>query len=80
MARFVRRENVRKRLTPFEGGQGRTTYANGVGRIELPGEAIVVRPPFGAIARFFTVPEPRQREPGAPALQHLFGRAHHRAP
>src|SRR5207245_4517816 len=47
MARFVGRENVRKRLAPFEGEQGRTSYANGVVRIELPGEAIVVRPPFG---------------------------------
>ncbi len=47
MARFVGRENVRKRLAPFEGEQGRTSYANGMVRIELPGEAIVVRPPFG---------------------------------
>ena len=47
MARFVGRENVRKRLAPLEGEQGRTSYANGVVRIELPGEAIVVRPPFG---------------------------------
>ncbi len=47
MARFVGRENVRKRLAPFEGEQGRTSYANGMVRIELPDEAIVVRPPFG---------------------------------
>jgi hypothetical protein len=47
MARFVGRENVRKRLAPLEGEQGRTSYAKGVVRIELPGEAIVVRPPFG---------------------------------
>jgi len=47
MARFVGRENVRKRLAPFEGEQGRTSYANAIVRIELPGEAIVVRPPFG---------------------------------
>jgi Actinobacteria/chloroflexi VLRF1 release factor len=47
MARFVGRENVRKRLAPFEGKQARTSYANGIVRIELPGEAIVVRPPFG---------------------------------
>ena len=47
MARFVGRENVRKRLAPLEGEQGRTSYANGVVRIELPGEAIIVRPPFG---------------------------------
>src|SRR6266511_1214123 len=47
MARFVGRENVRKRRAPLEGGQGRTIYAAGAARIELPGEAIVVRPPFG---------------------------------
>ena len=47
MARFVGRENVRKRLAPLEGEPGRTSYANGVARIELPGETIVVRPPFG---------------------------------
>ena len=47
MARFVGRENVRKRLAPLEGEQGRTSYANGAVRIEVPGEAIVVRPPFG---------------------------------
>src|SRR5712691_530427 len=47
MARFVGRENVRKRLAPFEGEQGRTIYASGVVRIELPDEALVVRPPFG---------------------------------
>jgi predicted RNA methylase len=47
VARFVGRENVRKRLAPLEGEQGRTSYANGVARIELPGETIVVRPPFG---------------------------------
>src|SRR3989442_6053549 len=47
MGRFVGRENARKRLAPLEGGQGRTSYAAGVVRIELPGEAIVVRPPFG---------------------------------
>jgi hypothetical protein len=48
MARFVGRENVRKRLAPLEGEHGRTSYANGVVRLELPGEAIVVRPPFGS--------------------------------
>jgi predicted RNA methylase len=47
MARFVGRENVRKRLAPLEGAQGRTSYADGAVRIELPGEVIVVRPPFG---------------------------------
>src|SRR5712691_1112733 len=47
MARFVGRENVRKRLAPLEGEQGRTIYASGVVRIELRAEALVVRPPFG---------------------------------
>ncbi|HEX6490583.1 MAG TPA: acVLRF1 family peptidyl-tRNA hydrolase [Gaiellaceae bacterium] len=47
MARFVGRDNVRKRLAPLEGGSGRTLYAGGAARIELPDELIVVRPPFG---------------------------------
>jgi peptide subunit release factor 1 (eRF1) len=47
MARFVGRDNVCKRLAPLEGKHGRTVYAGGVARIELPEEAIVVRPPFG---------------------------------
>src|ERR671931_2270050 len=47
MARFTGRENVRKRLAPLEGGQGRTSYAGGAARIELTGETVVVRPPFG---------------------------------
>jgi hypothetical protein len=45
--RFVGRENVRKRLAPLEGEPGRTTYADGVVRIEAGGELITVRPPFG---------------------------------
>ncbi len=47
MARFVGRENVRKRLAPLEGEPGRTTYAEGAARIETADETIVVRPPFG---------------------------------
>ena len=47
MARFVGRENVRKRLAPLEGGDGLTRYGGGAVRIEVPGETIVVRPPFG---------------------------------
>jgi predicted RNA methylase len=47
MGRFVGRENVRKRLAGFEGEQGRTIYADGAARIELPDETVVVRPPFG---------------------------------
>jgi predicted RNA methylase len=46
-ARYVGRENVRKRLAPLEGEQGRTSYAKGVAWIELPAETIVARPPFG---------------------------------
>src|SRR5437762_13264216 len=47
MARFVGRENVRKRLAPLAGEPGRTTYAGGEARIETAGELIVVRPQFG---------------------------------
>jgi hypothetical protein len=47
MGRFVGRENVHKRLAALEGGEGRTIYADGTARIELPGETVVVRPPFG---------------------------------
>jgi hypothetical protein len=45
--RFIGRDNVRKRLAPLEGRPGRTTYADGVARIETEGEDIAVRPPFG---------------------------------
>jgi len=38
---------VRKRLAPLEGGAGRTIYAEGAVRIEVPAETIVVKPPFG---------------------------------
>ena len=38
MARFVGRENVRKRLAPLAGEPGRTTYAGGKARIETAGE------------------------------------------
>ena len=47
MARFVGRENVRKRLAPLEGEPGRTSYADAQVRIEAADELIVVRPPFG---------------------------------
>src|ERR671931_2719347 len=47
MARFVGRENVRKRLAPLEGRDGLTRYGGGAVQIELPGQTIVVRPPFG---------------------------------
>src|SRR6478672_8344612 len=47
MARYVGRENVRKRLEPLAGLPGRTTYAEGAARIETAEETITVRPPFG---------------------------------
>ena len=47
MARYTGRENLRKRLEPHQGGQGRTTYEGGSVRIELPNETLTVRPPFG---------------------------------
>ena len=47
MARYVGRENVRKRLVPLAGGAGRTTYAGGQARIETPRETLIVTPPFG---------------------------------
>ncbi len=46
MARFVGRENVRKRLAGL-GSEGRTVYADGAARIESGEETLVVRPPFG---------------------------------
>ena len=46
MARFVGRENVRKRLAGL-GFEGRTVYADGAARIESGEETLVVRPPFG---------------------------------
>src|SRR5205814_7646551 len=45
MARYIGRENVRKRLEPLR--EGRTTYSGGAVRIETPDETITVRPPFG---------------------------------
>jgi len=47
MARFVGRDNLRRRLAPLEGERGRTRYAEGAARIELADEVLVVRPPFG---------------------------------
>jgi peptide subunit release factor 1 (eRF1) len=44
MARYVGRENVRKRLRALE--DGRVVYADGAARIETPDETITVRPPF----------------------------------
>jgi hypothetical protein len=47
MARYVGRENVRKRLGPLAEQPGRTTYADGAARIETADETLTVRPPFG---------------------------------
>lgn len=47
MARYVGRENVRRRLEPLQGQAGRTTYAHGTARIETAKETITVRPSFG---------------------------------
>ena len=45
MARWIGRENVRKRLEALDGG--RTTYASGAATFETADETIVVRPVFG---------------------------------
>jgi Actinobacteria/chloroflexi VLRF1 release factor len=45
--RYIGRENLRKRLEPQLGSQGRTFYANDAVTIELPDETLTVRPPFG---------------------------------
>jgi peptide subunit release factor 1 (eRF1) len=47
VARYVGRENVRKRLEPLAGEPGRTIYADGTARIETATETVTVRPPFG---------------------------------
>jgi peptide subunit release factor 1 (eRF1) len=47
VARYVGRENVRKRLEPLVGQPGRTVYAGGAARIETAEETVTVRPPFG---------------------------------
>src|SRR5215475_2912475 len=47
MARYIGRENVRKRLEPLAGQAGRTDYAGGSARIETADETLAVTPPFG---------------------------------
>jgi peptide subunit release factor 1 (eRF1) len=47
VARYVGRENVRKRLEPLANEPGRTTYAGGSARIETADETLVVTPAFG---------------------------------
>jgi hypothetical protein len=47
MARFVGRENLRKRLAPLEGEPGHTRYSEDAVEIEHAGTKLLVRPPFG---------------------------------
>jgi hypothetical protein len=47
VARYVGRENVRKRLEPLAGEPGRTVYAGGAAHIETDAEMLTVTPPFG---------------------------------
>ena len=47
MSRYVGRANLCKRLEPLEGTDGRSRYADGSASFDLPGERLVVRPPFG---------------------------------
>lgn len=46
-SRFIGRANVRKRLALLDGRPGRTSYTDGVARIETGSEEIAVRPAFG---------------------------------
>jgi hypothetical protein len=47
MARYIGRENIRKRLEPHQGEAGRTIYGDGAVTIELPEETLTVQPAFG---------------------------------
>jgi hypothetical protein len=47
MARYIGRDNLRRRLEPYQGAPGRTTYQSGSVTIELPEETLTVRPAFG---------------------------------
>jgi len=47
VARYVGRENVRKRLEPLAGAMGRTSYGGRSARIETADETLVVTPAFG---------------------------------
>jgi hypothetical protein len=46
-ARWIGRENVRKRFERLDGTPGRTVYVDGRVEIESESENVVVRPPFG---------------------------------
>jgi hypothetical protein len=45
--RYLGRANLVKRLAPLEGAPGRSAYARGSARLELPETTLVVTPPFG---------------------------------
>jgi hypothetical protein len=45
--RYIGRANLAKRLAPLEGAQGRSVYRDGSARLEPPGGALTVTPPFG---------------------------------
>jgi len=45
--RYIGRANLAKRLAPLEGEPGRTVYAGGSARLELPETTLLVTPPFG---------------------------------
>jgi hypothetical protein len=45
--RHVGRANLAKRLAPFDGTPGRSSYGDGRVLLELPGETLTVAPPFG---------------------------------
>ena len=63
MARYVGRENVRKRLEPLAGTLGRTSYGGGSARIETADETLTVTPPFGLS---------HEREYGSVGLEPLY--------
>ena len=44
--RYIGRANVAKRLRPLEGAEGRSVYADGSARFELPDFTLTVTPPF----------------------------------
>ena len=46
-ARWIGRENVRKRFERLDGTPGRTVYAGGRAEIESESESVIVRPTFG---------------------------------
>jgi Actinobacteria/chloroflexi VLRF1 release factor len=46
-ARYVVRDNVRKRFEALEGSNGSSVYAGGEARFELDTETVTVRPTFG---------------------------------